>query len=201
MIEESCCKVEVGGSHLTEHLQSLIELQNSRQLLTWEVCRDIKNKHSYCGVNDDVSELIYTLPDEQKINVSNAVGKCVEPLFNFSLFDQDINCNGYSSIQDMISKSIMNADVDIRCHMFCNIIVNGGNTMITNYRDHLRSLIAPMTKLRSNVVAAPERLYSVWIGGSILSSLSTFQCQWINKRHYEESGPNIVLEKLENQFL
>jgi hypothetical protein len=30
-------------------------------------------------------------------------------------------------------------------------------------------------------VAPPERKYSVWIGGSILSSLSTFQQMWISK--------------------
>lgn len=199
MIEESCCKIEVGGSHLTEHLQSLIEQNNSRQL-TLEICRDIKNKHSYCVANDNANEVIYTLPDAHKIDVSDAVANCVEPLFNFSLFNQDLTFNGYTSIQDMIFKSIMKADVDIRSHMFCNIIVNGGNTMITGYKDHLNSLIDPMTKI-SKVVASPERLYSVWIGGSILSSLSTFQQQWISRQQYEETGPNIVLEDQNHQFL
>lgn len=33
----------------------------------------------------------------------------------------------------------------------------------------------PSPPLPSSVVAPPERKYSVWIGGSILSSLSTFQ--------------------------
>merc|ERR1711879_583567 len=33
---------------------------------------------------------------------------------------------------------------------------------------------------------------SVQIGGSILSSLSTFQDMWITKDEYEESGPGIV---------
>jgi len=194
LIEESCFKVEIGGHHLTQQLQSLIELQSSRQLLSWEICRDIKNNHSYCGVNDDVDEGIYTLPDAQQIDVSNAVGKCTEPLFNFSLFNQDVNSNGYTSIQDMIFKSIMNADVDLRSHMFCNIIMTGGNTLINGYRDHLQSLIKPMAMTKvSKVVAAPERLYSVWIGGSILSSLSMFQNQWITKQEYEECGPNIVL--------
>ncbi len=42
------------------------------------------------------------------------------------------------------------------------------------------------------VVAPPERKYSVWIGGSILSSLSTFQQMWIAKSEYDESGPSIV---------
>ena len=38
----------------------------------------------------------------------------------------------------------------------------------------------------------PERKYSVWIGGSILSSLSTFGNMWCSKQEYDESGPGIV---------
>ena len=34
-----------------------------------------------------------------------------------------------------------------------------------------------------------------WIGGSILSSLSTFQSMWISKAEYDESGPAIVHRK------
>lgn len=42
------------------------------------------------------------------------------------------------------------------------------------------------------IVAPPERKYSVWIGGSILASLSTFQNLWCSKQEYDESGPGIV---------
>ncbi|KCV69694.1 hypothetical protein H696_04101 [Fonticula alba] len=36
--------------------------------------------------------------------------------------------------------------------------------------------------MRIKIVAPPERKYSVWIGGSILASLSTFQQMWISKQ-------------------
>ncbi len=45
------------------------------------------------------------------------------------------------------------------------------------------------------MIAPPERKYSVWIGGSILASLSTFQQMWISKDEYEEAGPSIVHRK------
>merc|ERR1711990_1145972 len=32
--------------------------------------------------------------------------------------------------------------------------------------------------MKSKIIAPPERKYSVWIGGSILASLSTFQEMW-----------------------
>ena len=53
--------------------------------------------------------------------------------------------------------------------------------------------LTPTMKIK--VVAPPERKYSVWIGGSILSSLSTFQQMWISKAEYDESGPTIVHRK------
>ena len=47
-------------------------------------------------------------------------------------------------------------------------------------------------RLQVKIVAPPERKYSVWIGGSILASLSTFQNLWVSKQEYDESGPGIV---------
>ena len=51
--------------------------------------------------------------------------------------------------------------------------------------------LAPST-MNIKVVAPPEQ-YSVWIGGSILASLSTFQQMWISKAEY--GGPSIVHRK------
>merc|ERR1712018_422683 len=52
-----------------------------------------------------------------------------------------------------------------------------------------------MGTMKMKSVAPPERNYSVWIGGSILASLSTFQQMWISKQEYDESGPSIVHRK------
>lgn len=41
--------------------------------------------------------------------------------------------------------------------------------------------LAP-SSMKVKIVAPPERKYSVWIGGSILASLSTFQQMWISKQ-------------------
>jgi hypothetical protein len=40
--------------------------------------------------------------------------------------------------------------------------------------------LAP-SSMKVKIIAPPERKYSVWIGGSILASLSTFQQMWICK--------------------
>jgi actin-related protein len=54
--------------------------------------------------------------------------------------------------------------------------------------------LAPST-MKVRIIAPPERKYAVWIGGSILSSLKTFESMWISKQEYDESGPSIVHRK------
>lgn len=49
--------------------------------------------------------------------------------------------------------------------------------------------------MKIKVVAPAERKFLVWIGGSILSSLSTFQTMWITKAEYNETGATIVHRK------
>jgi len=57
----------------------------------------------------------------------------------------------------------------------------------------ITSLAPPSMQIK--IVAPPERKYSVWIGGSILASLSTFEDMWISKTEYDEAGPTIVHRK------
>ena len=91
----------------------------------------------------------------------------------------------------------MKCDVDIRKDLYGNIVLAGGVTLLPGIDTRLEkelSALAPAS-MKVKVVAPPERKYSVWIGGSILSSLSTFQQMWISKQEYDESGPSIVHRK------
>jgi actin len=61
--------------------------------------------------------------------------------------------------------------------MFSNVVLSGGNTMYSGLSDRmLKELIvlAP-SSIKGKVIAPPERAQSVWIGGSILTSLPMFQ--------------------------
>lgn len=69
--------------------------------------------------------------------------------------------------------------------------------MFPGITDRLQQEVTNMapSSMRVKVIAPPERKYSVWIGGSILASLSTFQQMWVSKQEYDESGPSIVHRK------
>jgi actin len=91
----------------------------------------------------------------------------------------------------------MKCDVDVRKDLYANIVMSGGTTMFTGIAERLNKEVVALapSSMKIKVIAPPERKYSVWIGGSILSSLSTFQTMWITKSEYDESGPGIVHRK------
>ena len=71
----------------------------------------------------------------------------------------------------------MKCDVDIRKDLYANTVLSGGTTMYPSIADRMQkeiTALAPST-IKIKILAPPERKYSVWIGGSILASLSTFQ--------------------------
>ena len=59
----------------------------------------------------------------------------------------------------------------------------------------IKALVPESMKEEVKVIDSPERKYAAWIGGSILSSLSTFESSWITKTEYEENGLDIVYKK------
>eukprot|EP00483_Globobulimina_turgida_P013097 UN13121 len=100
-------------------------------------------------------------------------------------------------IHRLVYRSIMKCDSDIRSKLFRNILFCGGNTMFRKLDERIKNeltlLVDVSTKIK--VMAPLERKYSIWIGGSIVTSRSTFQDKWITMEEYNEYGPQIVHRK------
>merc|ERR1712062_837609 len=131
----------------------------------------------------------YELPDGQVITVGAERFRCPEVLFKPALIGKESD-----GVHQTTYDSIMKCDVDIRKDLYGNIVLSGGTTMFEGIADRMQQEITDLAppSMKIKIVAPPERKYSVWIGGSILSSLSTFQQMWISKQEYDESGPSIV---------
>jgi len=167
-----------------------------------EIVRDIKEKLACVSLDfaDDLNkakqstevEKNYELPDGQVITVGSERFRCPEVLFKPNFIGRE-----FSGVHQGTYDSIMKCDVDIRKDLYGNIVLSGGTTMFEGIAERMEKEIKALApqSMKIKIVAPPERKYSVWIGGSILASLSTFQQMWITKQEYDESGPQIVHRK------
>lgn len=134
----------------------------------------------------------FKLPDGNIVVLGTTAFRAPEILFKPEIIGKE--CLG---VQDLILQSVRKLDIESRGPMLQEVILSGGTTFFKGFGERLVSELKKGSGNGNNkikIYAAPERKFSVWIGGSILSSLSSFRQLWVSNAEYQEN-PRIVHQK------
>jgi centractin len=204
-------RMDVAGRSVTQHLQRLLRrsghtFHTSAEV---EIVRQIKETCCTVAFNPQKAEeqfqqqqqqqsssQSYKLPDGSSIELSaGETFRAAEILFQPDLLGYE-----YKGTHDLLMSSIVKTDIDLRRILLSQIVLAGGSTLFPGYGERLlnemrKHPLAPK-EAKIRIAAPPERLYSTWIGGSILASLSTFKNLWITKAEFLEQGARVLSNKL-----
>ena len=186
-------RVDVAGRDVTEYLQTLLRRAGFvfHTSAEKEIVRQMKEKICYValdprreekewatvhypGAEEERKKKIveYILPDGKKIAIGAERFRAPELLFDPELIGLE-----YSGVHQMVADAIQRTDMDLRRNLYGNIVLSGGGTLTKGFGARLVqevTRVAPKD-MRIKIFAPNERMYTTWIGGSILAGLSTFR--------------------------
>ncbi|CAM9610662.1 unnamed protein product [Chrysoparadoxa australica] len=179
-----------------------------------EIARDLKETclavplkqgDNVCGeVAEAIGGSCYELPDGTKIQLTPELCGIGGAVFAPSescgqsapVAGQGSSNNGGlvdKAFGELVHSALAQSDGDSRKELASNLVLTGGGSLLRGMPERLTQDAArdlpTSVKLRVLAGGCIERKFGVWIGGSILSSLGTFQQLWLSKAEYGEYRP------------
>ena len=186
-------KINLGGEDLSLKLLDVIKdkLNHSYKTIKGRLLADdIKEQKGYIRMNNEEEEsenITYILPDEKELKLGNEIYKSNDIMFNPG------ENNELISVSQMVVESLKLCDDDVKNDINESVCLIGGNTLLKNFPEKLRMELSDNKELGSfNLSFVPERQFSSWIGGSIMSSLDNFQYMWVTKEEFDEKGKTLI---------
>jgi actin-related protein len=158
-----------------------------------------KIKEKFCKVSLDESDFkneskyeSYELPDKKIIKVSTTdMINVPEILFKPSLIGKK-----QGGIHKIIQSSIYGTDdEDLQKLFMNNLVISGGNTLFNGFVERLEKEISSLMNSDIKISDNKNRLFSPFVGASIIANQDNFFDLSISKNDYLEFGPDICDKK------
>ncbi|XP_054426655.1 actin, cytoskeletal 3-like [Pteronotus mesoamericanus] len=163
-----------------------------------EYIRDLKEKCCYVALDFDKEKAEasspphaqkYRLPDGQEVELGSERFFGPEVLFQTNLIARDSLGAHMAAF-----RSISSCDPALWKVLFGHVLLSGGTGsccgLSSRMQKELSALVSPPVIVK--VSTCPFSLYSAWVGGSILGSLSTFQDMWVTSDDYKDVGSSVI---------
>ena len=190
-------KINLGGEDISlSLLESLKDkVEPSYKLIKGRLLADdIKEHKGYISMDNEEKEeekqeeSPYKLPDGKELKLGNEIFKTCDILFNPPEDSKDL-----MSVSKMVAESLASCDDDVRTDINESICLIGGTTLMKNFPEKLKNELSDNKDFGNfNLSFSPERQFSSWVGGSIMSSLDNFHYMWVTKDEYDEKGKTLV---------
>ncbi|MHA1293156.1 MAG: hypothetical protein ACTSQJ_10850 [Promethearchaeota archaeon] len=197
-LEHAIKIIEIGGRTLTRYMETLMGDIGfaADSSLRRDLIRSLKEKA--CFVSLDYKEDLkrseqyskkFSMPDGSTITLTRERFMVPELLFNPLLINSE-----ESPLHIAIVDAIENCDLPIRPELMNNIFLSGGSSMFINLKNRIyQELELELARRKKKyqlikIIAPRERIFSVWIGGSILAMIPEFSQNWITRAKYYKDG-------------
>ena len=184
----------LAGHACTRHCIDLLRRSHGLHLVTtaeYEIARRIK--HDVAMV-DAKQPKTYMLPDGQTVEVGKAVRQgIVDPLFDGGeVGSEDLTATS------LVAQGIMSVDQDLRKTMWEGLHLVGGCAACPGVGERLVKGLRERAPRHARIkVSRPKDLTGqVFVGGSILASLSAMKGMWVDKKEWEEVGEGCVRRRM-----
>lgn len=181
---------EFMASQLQKHYGLVLNTQNDLELVRAlkEKCCFLspnitceKQKYQYFDLKEEPSK--FKLPDGNILSIQREKSDVPEIIFDPQLFGSK-----EPSLQDMVMNSISQGGIEAYSQLSKSIIFAGGTTLLPGFGSRLLNELSSVThnKTEFKIYASRERRYICWLGGSILTGLSTMRHLWTTKEQWDE---------------
>ncbi len=189
--------IDIGGRTLTRFMEKILGERgfSADSSIRRELVRALKEKACFVSLDykEDLKrveqyEKEYSLPDGSTITLARERFEVPELLFNPTMELEEI------SLPEAIMDVIEMCDLDVRPDLLNNIFLSGGSSMFPNIKSRIYQEIEIELARRSKknqvikIIAPRERIFSVWVGGSILAMIPEFEQNWVTRAKYFNEG-------------
>lgn len=184
----------IAGSLIDERLERAVG--NLPREFTAEQRRQMKHRVCYVNRSSDyaVKDETYKLPDGGSVTFKQEhLSAPAEVMFADDVSEENL------SIQRLVHNSITSCELDLRRQLAENIVLQGGNTSFSGFASRftkeLKLRLPSGNKVKALTLDKKDRASTVWIGGSILASLSHSMAGWMKRSDYQEMGPQQLIAR------
>eukprot|EP01083_Nonionella_stella_P061403 160016_1 len=199
VLEHAVKSLDIGSHHLITYFKDLLNARAGQTVSRYE-SGDIQSVLESIGYfaldfeqeQSKTEETIEVIMDDSlTIIVGNERFEATEALFQPTLVGSE-----HDPIHLLIKQCLQEVDVEYRAEFYLNIELVGDPAMMEGFTERLKLEIEQTdpSAPKQNFRIKPPRYgrYTVWMGASIVSSLSLFDEMWIQREEYDEEGPGIV---------